>query len=152
MERKRAKDILIALLVSLLSVGLSFISQAEEAAIKVKPEKEKAAVEPQAEKKATLTLKASSEKALSVEMMNSVPVRGAQFIISGVKITEVRTTKRTAGFLAKFNQENGKVILLSTSGDKIAPGKGSIVEVICVQPKSAQLSAIKIAGGNREPL
>ena len=151
MERKIVKDILIiTLLVSLLSGGVPFISQAEEAA--VTPEREKAAVEPQAEKKAIITLKASSDKVLSVEMINSVPVRGAQFTIGGVKITEVRTTKRTAGFLAKFNENNGAVILLSTSGNKIAPGKGSIAEVICDQSKSAQLSAIKIAGGNREPL
>lgn len=152
MERKIVKYILITTVVFLLSAGLSMISPAEEATIKVKPEKEKAAIAPKAEKKATLNIKAGSGNTLGIELVNSVPVRGTQFTISGVKITEVRTTKRTAGFLAKFNEKNGIVILISTSDDKIAPGNGSIAEVICDKPGSAQLSGVKIAGSNREPL
>ena len=152
MERKRVKDSVTILLIFFLVAGFPLISTAEEATIKVKPEKEKAAIAPKAEKKAALNIKAGSGDTLGVELVNSVPVRGTQFTISGVKITEVRTTKRTAGFLAKFNEKNGIVILISTSDDKIAPGNGSIAEVICDKPGSAQLSGVKIAGSNREPL
>jgi hypothetical protein len=139
-------------IVFLLSAGLSLISHAGEANVKPQKEKAEAVVKPQSEKKATLKVVASSDKAASLEMINSVPVRGVQFILSGANITEVRTTKRTAGFLAKFNEKNGAVILVSTSDDRIAPGKGSIGEIICDKPGSAQLSGIRIAGSNREPL
>ena len=151
MKRIIFKDALLILLVFLLSVGFSLISQAEEKT--VNSQKEKAVkIESPSEKKTTLKLGASSGNAIGIDLTNSVPVRGLQFTISGVKITEVRTTERTAGFLAKFNEKNGSVILLSTSGDKVAPGEGSIAEIICDKPGSAQLSGVKMAGSNREPL
>jgi len=131
---------------------LALLSQAEETGVKSQKVEKAVKVQPKLEKKATLKLKSGSGQSLGVELINTVPVRAVQFMVSGVKITEVRTTTRTTGFLAKFNEKNGSVILISTSEEKIAPGKGSITEIICDKPSSAQLSGIKIAGGNREPL
>jgi len=148
------KDSLIIVLIFLLSVGLSLISPAEETTVEIKSQKEKAPpIESPTEKKVTLlTIKASSGNAISVELTNSVPVRAVQFTVTGVKMTELRTTKRTAGFLAKFNEENGRVVVLSTSEDRIAPGKGSIAEIICGTPGSAQLSGVEIVGSNSKSL
>jgi hypothetical protein len=67
-----------------------------------------------------------------------------QFTLSGVKITEVRTTERTKGFLAKFNEKSGKVLMVSVSGSNISPGKGSIAEVICDKPKGASISDVTL--------
>ena len=151
MEKGIVKYVLITMAVFLLGAGAPLVSQAGEAT--VKPPGEKAApVKPQPEKEALLNIKAGSGNTLNVDLTNSVPVRGLQFTLSGVKITEVRTTKRAAGFLAKFNEVNGAVVLISTAEERIAPGKGPIAEVICDKPGSAQLSGIKMAGGNREPL
>jgi hypothetical protein len=79
-----------------------------------------------------------------VELQNDVPVRALQFAVTEAKISEVRTTDRTKGFLAKFNEKNGKVIILSTAGDEIAPGKGAIAEIVCDKPASAKLVDGKI--------
>jgi len=97
------------------------------------------------DKDATLKIVAGSENVFGIDLNNNVPVRGAQFTVEGVKIIEVRTTERTAGFLAKFNKESGIVIMVSTSGGKIAPGTGSIAEIIGDKKGSASLSKIKIA-------
>jgi len=150
--RKIVKDSLTILLVFIFTIVSSLLSLAEEAAVKSQKVDKGAKVQPKLEKKATLNLKAGSGQSLEVELINIVPVRGMQFIVSGVNITEVRTTKRTAGFLAKFNEKNGAVILLSTSGDKIASGKGSVAEIICDKPGAATLSGVKIVGPNRESL
>lgn len=82
----------------------------------------------------------------AVELKNDIPVRAVQFALTGVKITEIRTTPRSKGFLAKFNEQNGKVIILSTAADEIAPGKGVIAEVVCDKPASAKLAEVKIVG------
>jgi hypothetical protein len=79
-----------------------------------------------------------------VELQNDVPVRALQFAVTEAKITEVRTTDRTKGFLAKFNDKNGKVIILSTAGEEIPPGKGAIAEIVCDKPASAKLVDGKI--------
>ena len=159
--KRVVKYSVITTAVFLLGTGVPLISQAGEATVKPQEEKaapvksqpeKKATLKSQSEKKATLKVKAGSGNTLNVDLINSVPVRGMQFTISEVKITEVRTTERAAGFLAKFNEKNGAVVLISTAEERIAPGKGPIAEVICDKPGSAQLSGIKIAGGNREPL
>jgi hypothetical protein len=150
-EKRIVKYSVITMAVFLLGTGVPLISQAGEAT--VKPQKEKAVpVKSQPEKKATLKVEAGSGNTLNVNLTNSVPVRGMQFTISGIKITEVRTTKRAAGFLAKFNEKNGAVVLISSAEERITPGKGPIAEVICDKPGSAGLSGIKMAGSNREPL
>lgn len=95
-------------------------------------------------KDATLKIAESSGNTVGIELTNSVPVRGVQFTIKGVKATKVRTTSRTAGFLADFNKESGIVILVSTSGNEIAPGTGLIAEIISDKGGSASLSGIKI--------
>jgi hypothetical protein len=153
-EGKMARGILLVLLVVLMGVGFSLVAHAGEATGKPQTQSEKSApaLEPQPEKKAMLDLKMSSEKTVAVELTNSVPVRGVQFIVSGVNITEVRATKRTTGFLTKFNEKNGAVIVISTSEERIAPGKGSIAEIVCDKPGSAKLSEVRMAGSNREPL
>jgi hypothetical protein len=93
---------------------------------------------------AILKIGSVSDKSASVDMVNTGPVRGAQFTVSGVKMTEVRTTPRTAGFIVKFNEANGMVVILSTSQATIPPGKGAIAEVICDKPAKASLSGTKI--------
>jgi len=96
-------------------------------------------------KDATLKIVAGSGNVLGIDLTNNVPVGGVQFTIEGVKMTDVRTTSRTAGFLAEFNKESGMVIIVSTSGGKIAPGTGLIAEIISDKGGSANLLGIKIA-------
>ena len=96
------------------------------------------------DEESTLKIVVSSGNTVGVDLTNRVPVKGVQFTIEGVKVTEVRTTSRTEGFLAEFNEKNGKVILLSLSGNKIDQGTGPIVEIICDEGDSARLSGIKI--------
>lgn len=76
---------------------------------------------------ATLNLAPISGNSESVELSNDIPVRGVQFTLNGAKVSEVRTTPRTEGFLVK--EKNGKVIMISLSGKTIAPGNGPIAEV-----------------------
>ena len=91
---------------------------------------------------ATLKVVAGSGNVVGIDLTNSGPVRGVQFTLEGAKITEVRTTSRTPGFLSKFNGENGKVILVSASGDKIAQGTGLIAEIVCDKKSSVSLTGI----------
>jgi len=93
---------------------------------------------------ATLKIVGGSGNTVGIDLTNSVPVRGVQFTIEGVKVTEVSTTSRTAGFLAEFNENSGIVILVSTSGKEIAPGTGLIANIMCDRGGSATLSEIKI--------
>ena len=94
----------------------------------------------------SLTVMASSKDRATVEMQNEIPISAVQFALTGVKITALHTTDRTRGFLAKFNEQNGRVVLLSTSGDAIAPGKGPVAEIVCDKPGAAVLSGVKIVG------
>ena len=96
-------------------------------------------------KDATLKIVEGSGNTVGIDLTNTVPVRGVQFTIKGVKITELRPTSRIAGFFADCNKESGIVIMVSTSGDKIAPGTGLIAEVIYDKGGAASLSGIKIA-------
>lgn len=96
------------------------------------------------DEESTLKIVAGSDNAVGVDLTNKVPVKGVQFTIEGVKVNDVRTTSRTEGFLAEFNKENGKVILLSISGNKIDQGTGPILEIVCDKADSASLSGIKI--------
>ncbi len=93
---------------------------------------------------AILKLVDVSGNILGIDLTNDVPVRGAQFTLGGVKINEVRTTSRTEGFSASFNEENGRVILISLSGGEITPGNGLIAEILHDNGGSASLSEIKI--------
>ena len=97
----------------------------------------------------SLGLVGASNGVASVELRNDIPVRAIQFALTGVKITEVRTTSRTKGFLAKFNEQNGKVIIVSTAAEEIAPGKGLVAEIACDKPASAKLADVKIVGNKR---
>ena len=93
---------------------------------------------------ATLKIVEVSGNILGIDLTNDVPVRGVQFTLEGPKITDVRTTSRTEGFSPSFNEENGRVILVSLSGGEIATGKGLIAEILCDNGGSASLSEIKI--------
>ncbi len=88
----------------------------------------------------TLTIKADSKTTARVELANEMPVRGLQFTVMGAKVTEVRTTSRTKEFIAKFNEKNGMVLMVSTSASTIAPGKGPVAEIVCDKPASAGIS------------
>jgi hypothetical protein len=93
---------------------------------------------------ATLTIVPGSDTTLGIELTNSVPIRGVQFTLEGADMSEIRTTSRSKDFLADFNREAGKVVILSASGDKIASGSGLIAELVCDKIDSASLSEIKI--------
>jgi hypothetical protein len=93
----------------------------------------------------TLKIVTGLKSAIGIDLTNSIPVRGVQFTLEGTKVAEVRTTPRTPGFLAKFNEASGKVILISTAGNKIAPGTGLIAEIVCDKENSASLTGIIIA-------
>ncbi len=96
-------------------------------------------------KDASLKLVAGDENIHSLNLENSIPIRGVQFVLEGVTIKNVNITGRTKGFLANFNAESGAVIIVDTSGGKIEPGKGSIAEIVCVEGGSPTLSEIKLA-------
>ena len=80
----------------------------------------------------------------SIELTNDVPVRGVQCTLNGARPTEVRTTSRTEGFVAQYNEKNGTVILISVSGNTIAPGTGPIAEVVSNSTGPASLSKTTI--------
>ena len=101
---------------------------------------------PLSEGESSLSVVAGEKGFATVKLNNEAPVRAVQFDLAGVKITQVRTTDRTKGFMTKFNEQNGKVILLSTAGDEISPGKGAVLEVACDKPGAAVLSGVKIVG------
>ena len=94
---------------------------------------------------AMLQLVEARENMFGIDLKNNVSVRGVQFTLEGVTITEVRTTSRSKGFFASFNKDNGKVIMASLSGDEIHPGEGSIAEVVGDKSGAAHLSEVKIA-------
>ena len=95
-------------------------------------------------KNAFLKIVDLSDKLLGIELTNTVPVRGIQFTLEGVKISEVRTTAHTKGFLADFNSESGAVIIISIAGDIIKVGKHQIVEVVYEMAEMANISKITI--------
>jgi len=94
----------------------------------------------------SLGLKAGDKNTAKLELRSDIPVRALQFSVSGAKITEVRTTGRAKGFFSKFNEKNGMVIILSTAGEEIAPGKGEVAEIVCDKPATAKLADVKIVG------
>lgn len=94
---------------------------------------------------AQLKIVPGGENVVGVELENKVPIRGVQFSLKDVKITEIRTTARTEGYLAKFNEATGIIILVDISGKKIPPGTGPIAEIICDKSSSARLAEIKLA-------
>ena len=114
-------------------------SAAKPAAVPAEPAGKEAGV-----KEPSVKLVPGAKGVAKVELQNDVPVRALQFAVTDAKIAEVRTTDRTKGFLAKFNEKNGKVIILSTAGDEIAPGNGAIAEIVCDKPASAKLVDGKI--------
>ena len=96
-------------------------------------------------KDAKLKIVPGKENLIGIELENTVPIRGVQCTLKGAKISEIRTTERTKGYLTKFNEATGILILVDMSGKKIPPGKGTIAEVVCDNPGSASLSDIKLA-------
>ena len=159
---KRVHMLLVVLVVFPLVLGVWPVVQAGEAPVKAPTEKavpEKAEPAPtdkavpekvEPEKKATLTLKPDEKNTFGIELKNSIPVRGIQFTVSGLKMTEVRTASRTAGFLAKFNEETGIVILVSTAADEIAPGKGPVLKILGEKVPDAEVSLSKIMIADRD--
>jgi hypothetical protein len=96
-------------------------------------------------KDAKLKIVAGEKNMIGLELENTVPIRGVQCALKGTKISEIRTTNRTKGYLTKFNEATGIIILVDMSGKKIPPGTGPIAEVVCDNPGSASLSDIKLA-------
>ena len=123
---------------------------APQAAVKSPVEKAVPQEREAPEKKATLTLKPGEKNTFEIDLQNSVPVRGIQFTVIGLKMTEVRTTSRTAGFLAKFNEETGIVILVSTAADEIAPGTGPVLEILGEKVPDTEVSLSKIMIADRD--
>ena len=148
---RRVRALVVMFCFFTVSAGVWCLVEAEDTSPK---KKEAVAGEPHAEKKATLSLKAVADNKIKLELVNSVPVRGIQCTIRGVRLREVRTTTRTAGFFAKFNEETGIVIIVSTAGDEIAPGKGPVAEVIGekIPGEEPSLSQVMLADTNRQLL
>jgi hypothetical protein len=94
----------------------------------------------------SLKVAAGAKGFATIELINEVPVLAVQFELTGVKITQVRTTDRAKGFLTKFNEQNGKVVLLSTAAERIPPGKGTVLEIACDKPEAAVLTGVRIVG------
>ena len=101
-------------------------------------------VMPPSEREASLSLSTGSGGGVNLELDNGVPLRAVQFTLNGAELSEIRTTPRAEGFLAKYNEKNGRVVLVSLTGQKIAPGNGPIAEIIC-NNTGAQLSNIKLS-------
>ena len=137
---------LISLILCLFLGGAGCRITKEEQKTTVKEKVEKKAQNPRRveSKDATLKIVKGSGNTIGIELTNNIPVGGVQCTIEGVKMTAIRTTSRTADFLAKFNEESGIVILLSISRDRIAPGTGLIAEIVCDKSSFASLSEIKI--------
>ena len=154
----RAHILLVVLVVFPLSIAVQPVADAGEAPVKApiekaapkKIESDKKAKKAGPEKKATLTLKTGEKNTFGIDLINSVPVRGIQFTLSGLKMTEVRTASRTAGFLAKFNEETGIVILVSTAADEIAPGTGPVLEILGEKVPDTEVSLSKIMIADRD--
>ena len=91
-----------------------------------------------------LKIVAGSQGMATIELESEKPVRALQFAVTGITITEMRATDRTRGFLIKFNEQNGKAIILSTSGGEIDPGKGPVAEIIFDKEGSPTLAEVKI--------
>jgi len=85
-----------------------------------------------------------SDNTIEIELTNNFPVRIVQFIIKGIEVAEVRSTTRTERFQVKYNKEDDKFTILSFSDEVIAPGTGSIAEIVCDKKSSASLSGINI--------
>ena len=138
---------LISLTLCLILGGPSCKKTKEEQKTTTKEKVEKKAKDSMVaeSKDATLKIVEGSGNTVGIDLTNNVHVRGVQFTIEGAKITEVRPTSRIKGFLAEFNKESGIVIIVSMSGNTIAPGTGLIAEVIYNKGGSASLSGIKIA-------
>ena len=92
----------------------------------------------------SLHLVAISEDTVGIDLTNMVPVRGVQFTIEGLEIANVLTTSRSEDFIVSFNGENGKVLIVSLTGDEIAPGEGLIAEILFDGTSGARLSEIVI--------
>ena len=141
---------LITISLCLLLVGPSCKKAQEEPATTTEKKTEK-----KAKKKLQIPVKVEDEDAIvkiidksdntiGIDLANTVPIRIVQFIIKGVKVTEIRTTSRTEGFYAKHNARNDKIVILSSSNKTIAPGSGLIAEILCDKGGSASLSGIKM--------
>jgi hypothetical protein len=132
-------------------------SQQEKIPVQEQPQKKSVPIpEKKAGNKAQNPMKLESKDAklkivpgegnvLGLELKNAVPIRGVQCVLKGAKISEIRTTDRTKGYLTKFNEATGILILVDMSGKKISAGTGPIAEVVCDNPGSASLSDIKLA-------
>ncbi len=152
MGRKIVQNVLMIFMIFFLLAGSSVISYAGEDAGKGKDEK--AAVTGVQKEEVDLKIGAISGKTAMIELINSASVRGLQFTVQGAKMTELRTTSRSAGFLAKFNETNGIVIMASTSDDMITPGEGAIAELVCEKTPGAEvrLSEITLVGEDKRVL
>ena len=113
---------------------------------KDQPEEPQQPQEPQQpEQNISLQLVDIAEDMVGIDLMNTVPVRGVQFTIEGVAIADVLTTSRSEDFMASFNEESGKVLIVSLAGDEIVPGEGLIAEILFDGNGLARLSEIVIA-------
>jgi len=113
---------------------------------KDQPEEPPQPQEPQQpEQNISLQLVDIAEDMVGIDLMNTVPVRGVQFTIEGVAIADVLTTSRSEDFMASFNEESGRVLIVSLAGDEILPGGGLIAEILFDGNGLARLSEIIIA-------
>jgi hypothetical protein len=100
--------------------------------------------EEEPQQKISLQLVEIAEDMAGIDLTNTVPVRGVQFTIGGVEIADVLTTSRSEDFMARFNEENGRVLMVPLGGDEIVPGEGLIAEILFDGNGPAHLSEIVI--------
>ncbi len=96
------------------------------------------------DKESTLEAITVSDTTVKINLTNNTAVRAVQFTLEGTTITGLHTTERTTDYLAKFNAENGKIILVSLSRATISPGTGAILKVECKDASKATITNVKI--------
>ena len=105
-------------------------------------------------------------KKVIIEMENETPVLGLEFTLTDLpdvaKVKKIKTTLRTKGFLAQFNDMNEKgvkVVLVSLRGKAILPGNGPILvlsyksnQIFGSKKADLELRNVNIADINNQPV
>lgn len=145
MERKRWIKIFIMAFIFVFASGFLFSALANDVSLKVVKK---------------------WGKRVTINMENDTPVLGVECTLIDLpdvaKVKRIKTTSRTKGFLAQFNDldEKGvKVVLLSLRGKAISPGEGPILEILYkrrgnIKNKKAdmELTDVNIADINNRPV
>ena len=145
MKRKTRTSILVIALTLALTAGFSLSALADEVSIKV--------------------VKKWGNR-VAIEMENNTPILGVEFTLSDqpdvVTARRIKTTSRTKGFLAQFNdlgEEGVRVVLVSLKGKAISPGSGPILKIayrglrgLRAKKANLELTGVNVADINNQPV